>query len=194
MKKLVFAILMCVAAMSAKAQVLTSETVNSVYSQVSNQTGGDFAYNAELTGKDITEMYVYQRLFDLEDETGLKTYLKYTYTYADDGMLTSRVTYRWNDGLCDWVTVARYDYTLANGSYYAEYSRYNHRTERFDQPVERIVYTLFQDDIVNCISYYHRESPAVPFQLVCKTAIDHQTLLIAEKQNVKESYAQPSNY
>ena len=52
MKKLVFATLMCVAAMSAKAQVLTSETVNHIYSEaVSDQTNSDFCFNAERNGK-----------------------------------------------------------------------------------------------------------------------------------------------
>ena len=47
MKKLFFAILMCVAAMSAKAQVLTSETVNHIYSEaVSDQR--DFCRRAAL--------------------------------------------------------------------------------------------------------------------------------------------------
>ena len=42
MKKLVFATLMCVAAMSTKAQVLTSETVNNVYETASNQPDSRF--------------------------------------------------------------------------------------------------------------------------------------------------------
>ena len=50
MKKLVFATLMCVAAMSAKAQVITSKTVNNVYEEVINQKDGSFVYNAEQDG------------------------------------------------------------------------------------------------------------------------------------------------
>ncbi len=56
---------MCVAAMSAKAQVLTSETVNHIYSEaVSDQTNSDFCFNAERNGNDITAMYVYEKTFD----------------------------------------------------------------------------------------------------------------------------------
>ena len=53
--------MMCVAAMSAKAQVLTSKTINNVYEAVNNQTNSDYAFNAEWTGKDITTMYVYKK-------------------------------------------------------------------------------------------------------------------------------------
>ena len=53
--------MMCVAAMSAKAQVLTSKTINNVYEAVTNQTNSDYAFNAEWTGKDITTMYVYKK-------------------------------------------------------------------------------------------------------------------------------------
>ena len=56
----------------------------------------------------------------------------YSYTYAADGTLTSRVTYRWNDEQSSWVCANRYDYTVAGGIYCVEYSRYNHLANRFD--------------------------------------------------------------
>ena len=62
MKKFVFATLMCVAAMSAKAQVLTSETVNNVYEAVSNKADGDYCYNAERKGKARRSFYHYKAL------------------------------------------------------------------------------------------------------------------------------------
>ena len=181
MKKLVFATLMCVAAMSANAQVLTSKTVSNVYEQVSNQTDGDFAYNAERTAGDITTMYVYQKVYNRKGEVSLRPHLKYAYDYAADGTLTCRVTYRWSNNLHDWVSAARYDYTLDYGSYRAEYSRYNHQTDSFDQPVERMVYILFPNDMVNYVSCYHRNRPAAPFQLVYETPVNGQPPLIAEK-------------
>ena len=91
MKKLVFATMMCVAAMSAKAQVLTSETVKNVYEVVSNNSNSKFAYNADFTGNDITTMYVYQKSGDSKN-VQLTPYRKHDYTYAADGMLTSKVT------------------------------------------------------------------------------------------------------
>ena len=60
MKKLVFATLMCVAAMSAKAQVITSKTVNNVYEEVINQTDSRFVFNAERDDNgNITALNVY---------------------------------------------------------------------------------------------------------------------------------------
>lgn len=143
MKQLVLAIMMCIAAaLGAKAQVLTSETVNHAYEAVINQTNSDYVFNAEWTGKDITTMYVYQETRNLKGLVTLKPYLKYDYSYAADGILTSKITYRWAESQDNWVCASRYDYTLTNGTYSAEYSRYNHIAKRFDQPVEKMVYLL----------------------------------------------------
>ena len=181
MKKLVFATLMCLAAMSAKAQVLTSKTVSNVYEQVSSQTESDYAFNAERTAGDITTMYVYQKTLNRKGEVSQHPHLKYAYEYAADGTLASRVTYRWSNSLRDWLCASRYDYTLEHDSYRAEYSRYNHQTDSFDQPVERMVYTLFNGDMVNCVSCYHRERPTSPFQLDCQVAVSGLPQLFAGK-------------
>ena len=85
MKKLVFATLMCVAAMRAKAQVLTSETVNNVYKEMTNKSKSDYAYNAERTGNDITAMYVYKQVKGAKGDVTLKPHRKYEYKYAADG-------------------------------------------------------------------------------------------------------------
>ena len=162
--------------MSAKAQVITSETVNNTYEEVSGQTDGRFAYNAEWTGNDITTMYVYEKASTPKGLLNLKPHLKYAYSYAADGMLTSRVAYRWNDSLGDWVCTARYDFTSANGNYRAEYSRYNHETECFDQPVDRMDYSLMPDDSIDYVSCYHRDRQSPFFQLVSETTV---TLLMA---------------
>ena len=181
MKKLVFATLMCVAAVSANAQVLTSETVNSVYDQVSTQANSDFVYNAEWTGKDITTMYVYQKAQGKKGDITLKPHLKYEYSYGTEGLLTSRVTYRWNSRLHDWTITARRDYTLANGRYIADYSRYNHKTVSFEQPMDRMVYTLELTDSVNYISFYHRNHPTDSFLLVSETVVQGLPLFLAKK-------------
>jgi len=181
MKKLFFATLMCVAALSAKAQVLTSETVNNVYETVTHKTDGNFAHNAEWTGKDITTMYVFKVINSPKGETSLKHHLKYNYTYAADGTLTSRVTYRWNDEQSSWVCANRYDYTVAGGIYSVEYSRYNHLANRFDLPVEMMVYSLTSDGCVNNVSCYHRNNPSSPYQLVSETTVTDMPMLLAVK-------------
>ena len=181
MKKLVFATLMCVAAMSAKAQVLTSETVNHVYEAVTNKNNAEFVFNAELTGNDITTMYVYKKNSNRKGVVTLKPQLKYEYCYASDGMLTSRTTYRWADSQNAWTCSSRYDYTLDNGKYCAEYSIYNHSANCFDQPVEKMVYFLMPYDSANYVSYYHRNYPTSPYHLVSETFIPSQATLLAEK-------------
>ena len=179
MKKLVFAIMMCVTAMGANAQVLTSETVNNVYENVTNQTDGDFAFNAEMTGKDITTMYVYKKDNSRKGMTLLKPYMKYDYTYAADGTLTSRVAYRWNEG--NWAYAARYDYNLDGGKYTAEYSLFNPVANRFDESLEKMVYTMMPDDSVNYVSCYHRNNYSSRYQLVSTAEVTGLPLLFAEK-------------
>ena len=182
MKKLVFATLMCVAAMSAKAQVLTSETVNHVYSEaVSDKTNNDFCFNAERKGNDITTMYVYQKARDNKGNVTLTPHLKYAYDYATDGTLNSRVTYRWNDRQDDWECNYRYDYILIDEIYYAEYSRYNHKTNGFDQPTDMMVYTMYPDDSISHVVSYHRDRPSAPFQLISEIAVSDQPWLFAKK-------------
>ena len=179
MKKLVFATLMCVAAMSANAQVLTSETVNNVYEKVSNQSDGDYAYNVEKSGKDITAMYVYKKNYSRKGMMTLKPHMKYEYTYAADGTLTSRVAYNWVDG--SWVCASRHDYALENGKYNAEFSRYNHTANCFDQPVEKMVYSLMPGDSVNNVSCYHRSYPTSKYQLVSSANVRNLSVLFAVK-------------
>lgn len=179
MKKFVFATLMCVAAMSAKAQVLTSETVNNVYEAVSNKADGDYCYNAERKGKDITTMFVYQKATNSKGDITLKPHLKYEYDYALDGTLKNRVAYRWNECHRDWECTARYDYTLTDNNYFAEFSRYNQKANRFDLPLDRMVYTL--KDSINHVICYHRDRPSASFQLVSETAVKEPFVLLAKK-------------
>ena len=181
MKKLAFAILMCVAAMSAKAQVLTSKTVNNVYETVINQNDGDFAFNAERTGSDITTMYVYKKDANRKGIVTLKPHMKYEYSYAADGTLASRVSYRWNDAQNQWACTSRHDYDLVFGKYLAQYSRFNHKTNSFDEPVDKMVYSLMPDDSVNYVSSYHRDQPNADFQLVSEAAVKGLPQLFAVK-------------
>ena len=175
MKKLFFATMMCIAAMSAKAQVLTSETVKNVYENVSTKADSKFAYNADYTGQDITTMYVYRMRGGHRDLLTLTPLMKHEYTYAADGKLTSKVTYRWDDCMNIWKNTARYDYSLVNDKYSVEYSRYNPTTKCFDQPVDKMVYSLLPYN--NNVSSYHRENPSSQFQLVSEIFIIDQPLL-----------------
>ena len=181
MKKIIIAIIIAIAsAMSSNAQVLTSETIKNVYETVSHQQKSDFVFNAEWTANDITTVYIYKKVTDRNGILMLKPHLKYEYAYAADGTLTSRVAYRQSDSQ-DWMCTGRHDYTLDNGLYFAEYSRYNRSTNSFDEPVEKMVYMLAPNDGVDYVGCYHRELPTAPYQIVSETAIAHQSLLLAEK-------------
>ena len=177
MKKLVFATMMCVAAMSAKAQVLTSETVKNVYEVVSTKANSKFAYNADFIGNDITTMYVYKTNDDCRGMLTLTPYLKYDYAYAADGTLASKVTYRWNDYQTGWTCAARREYTVDDTTYSIAYSHYNPVANCFDLPVDKMVYSLMPDDSVNNVSCYHRDDSSSQFQLVSEILITDQPLL-----------------
>lgn len=182
MKKIIIAIIIAIAsAMSSNAQVLTSETIKNVYETVSHQQKSDFVFNAEWTANDITTMYIYKKVSDRNGILMLKPHLKYEYTYAADGTLTSRVAYRWTDSQVLWICTGRHDYTLDNGLYFAEYSRYNHATNNFDKPMEKMVYMLAPNDDVDYVGCYLREMPDAPYQIVSETAIARQSLLLAEQ-------------
>ena len=181
MKKFVFATLMCVAAMSAKAQVLTSKTVNNAFETMIHSSKSNFAYNVEMNGNDIATMYVYKVNTTGNDLETLKQHMKYDYTYAADGTLTSKVIYVWNNKLNNWTRAARYDYTLDLDTYTVEYSRYNHKTDSFDQPVDKIVYSLIPFDNVNNVTSYHREGSSSQFQLVSEMQVIDLPVLFANK-------------
>ena len=181
MKKFVFATLMCVAAMSAKAQVLTSESVNNVFDKMIHSSKSYFAYNVEMNGNDITTMYVYKKEYAENDVLLLKSYLKYDYTYAEDGILTNKVAYRWDDLLNSWACTACYDYAVADGKYMIEYSRYNATANCFEQPVDRMVYSLIPFSGVNTVSSYHREDASSPFELIYEMEVMDEPVLYAEQ-------------
>ena len=170
---------MCVAAMSAKAQVLTSETVNNVYEEVSNKDKSDFVFNAERTGNDITTMYVYKKDY-YKDMVTLKPQKKYEYTYASDGTLTSKTTYCYTDNQT-WECDSRYDYILSGNKYYTEYSRFNKKSNSFDQPTEKMIYSLMPDKNISNVSCYHRDRNSDAYQMVNNVVVNSQSMLIAKK-------------
>lgn len=182
MKQIIITIIIAIAsAMSAKAQVITSETIKNVYETVTNQSKSDFVFNAERTGNDITTMYIYRKVRSGKDVVTLKPHLKYDYCYAPDGTLSSRVTYRWADALDTWSCAARHDFALDGGKYSSSYSRYNPASNSFDQPVDMMVYLLMPYDSVSHVSSYHRNDATSQFQLVSETIVNSHPMLLAEK-------------
>ena len=77
MKELITAILMCIAALGAKAQVLTSETIKNVHNEMTSKAKSEYVYNVDYTGNDITTMYVYKKNYAGKDVLMLKSFLKY---------------------------------------------------------------------------------------------------------------------
>ena len=181
MKELITGILMCIAALTAKAQVLTSETIKNVHNEMTSKANSEYVYNVDYTGNDITTMYVYKKEYAENDVLLLKSYLKYDYTYAEDGILTNKVAYRWDDLLNSWACTACYDYAVADGKYMIEYSRYNATANCFEQPVDRMVYSLIPFSGVNTVSSYHREDATSPFELIYEMEVMDEPVLYAEQ-------------
>ena len=181
MKNLFFATLMCVAAMSAKAQVLTSETVKNVYEEVANQPKRDFVFNVDFTGNNISTMFVYIKKGGGREMLTLTPSLKYEYSYDVDGKLTDKVTYHWDDCMNCWACTSRHNYILDNDKYTVTYSRFNKNENSFDEPVEKMVYSLIPYDNVNYVSYYQREDSSSPLQLISETQVSGLPLLFAQK-------------
>ena len=171
MKHLVFATLMCISALSAKAQVLTSETVKKGYETAVNMPESDFCYNADYTEDDITTMYVYQKSGDSKN-VQLTPYRKHDYTYAADGMLTSKVT-------------SRYDYSLDRDIYSIEYSHFNNKANSFEQPVDKMIYTLQPYSDVHYISHYRRQDSSTLYQLISEMQVIEMPLLFAKQYSAQ---------
>ena len=187
MKHLVFATLMCISALSAKAQVLTSETVKKGYETAVNMPESDFCYNADYTEDDITTMYVYQKSGDSKNyqksgdskNVQLTPYRKHDYTYAADGMLTSKVTSQWDDMNNCWTIASRYDYSLDRDIYSIEYSHFNNKANSFEQPVDKMIYTLQPYSDVHYISHYRRQDSSTLYQLISEMQVIEMPLLFA---------------
>ena len=182
MKQLLIAILMCITAIAGKAQVLTSETVKNGYETVVNMPESDFAFNADYTGDDIATMYVYEKIVDRKDMVLLTPHRKYEYTYSADGMLTSKVTFQWDDMNYRWTIASRHDYILNNDTYSIEYSHYNKNANSFEQPVDKMVYTLQPYSDIHNISHYRRQDSSTPYQLISEIQVTETPLLFAEKK------------
>jgi len=181
MKKFVFATLMCIAAMSAKAQVITSEAVKNAYETASTQPKSDFVFNADYTDSTLTTMYIYKKNETGKDFQTLTPFKKYEYAYAADGTLTSKVTYQWDADIHRWNCASRHDYTLEAGKYSVVYSIYNAKTNKFEQPVDKMVYSLDPYADTSNVKIYHRNNSTSPLQVVSEIQLTEEPLLFAEK-------------
>ena len=162
--------MMCLSTMSIQAQVITNETINSVYENATVSDKGEFAYNVERQGDDITTMYVYKKQTDRRGNVTLKPVYMHQYDYDGEGRLLSRTTMRWaND---TWLPMNRLDYQLEPGVYSVAYSRWNSANGCFDQPCDKMTYTLFADDMVNHVYSYHRNQGAASYRLTDHMVID----------------------
>ena len=146
MKKFMISSMMCLMALTSNAQVMTSAIVDKIYDNVSQAGDTEFVFNADrdADGK-IVEMVVSQQ----------NPVYRYLYTYAADGMLTSRTKYVWHKQ--QWQCAGRHDYSLAAGLYTASYSRWNKKKACFDEPVGMIAYTLLPDESIASVACYSRQ-------------------------------------
>lgn len=165
MKKLVFLLLTCLAAMTMQAQVLTSKTIIDVYDEVSMNGEPGFAYNADYAADGTIEtMYVYQRRKDT-----LKPLYQFRYVYSPDGLLLTRTTLCWRYG--KWLTASRLDYSLQDSRYTVDYSRYSRRSSSFEAPIDRMVYQLLPNDQASCVSFFHRDPGNSDFHITAHVAV-----------------------
>jgi len=167
MKKYLFLCMMCLATMSSQSQVLTSETIVKLYEKVTTGSDNGLVYNADWHNGAIDTLWVYETSSCGKDFDVLKPYYKYSYSYDDNGLLTSRTTYRWHEG--EWHTTCRYNYNHAPHCYTVEYSRYNHRKNTFREPADKMLFWLLANDQVSSVDFYHRNHWSEPYELVSQT-------------------------
>ena len=167
MKKLMICSMMCLMAIAAEAQVLTSQTVRQCYEKAAAQANASdddnylFIFNADFDGDAVKTQYVYK-----QKRCGKGTtvpVMRYNYQYGADGLLLSRITYRWHEG--EWICMGRHDYLLQDDCYVMEYSRWNVFRERYDNPCEKTVFALLPDQTVCDIYSYQRSGNSAPYQL-----------------------------
>ena len=169
MKKLVFAMMMCLTATMAQAQVLNKQTVSKAYDDAVMQNEREFAYNAEYDGDAITTLFVYKKVLGRRGAVTLTPTHQYQYAYDADGRLLSRTTLRWHKG--QWLTTGRLDYAADLATYSVEYSRWNPRSQQFDRPAEKMTYTLIGDCVVDHVYCYQRLKGHDDYQLLWQTSV-----------------------
>ncbi len=184
MKQLVVFSVMCLSTLFAKAQVMTSETVNDVYASVIAEDKARFAYNGEFDDNGrMTGMTVYQKDSYRDGQECLNPVCQYEYDYTTDGLLKSRVKYVWHRD--QWQCCGRHDYTLEGNIYTAAYSRWDKKSADFAAATEKIVYTLLPDNSTCHISFYqskhHHDTLQLAWQIPVTTATDVTDYLLTQK-------------
>jgi len=178
MKKLMICSMMCLMAIAAEAQVLTSQTIRQCYEKAAAQENVSddgnylFIYNADFDGDAVKTKYVYRQ--KRSGKGKLMPAVRHDYQYDDDGLLLSRVAYRWYEG--EWLCMGRHDYLLQDDSYMMEYSRWNVFRGRYDNPCEKIVLSLLPNQTVSDIYSYQRSKHSAPYQLTGHYAAIPQSL------------------
>ena len=167
MKKLMICSMMCLMAIAAEAQVLTSQTVRQLYENAAMQTNVSddgnylFIYNADFDGDAVKTQYIYRQ--KRNGKGRMVPVVRYSYQYGDDGLLLSRITHRWHEG--EWLCMGRHDYRLQDDSYTMEYSRWNVFRGRYDKPCEKTVLALLPDQTVSDVYSYQRRGGSAAYQL-----------------------------
>ena len=175
MKKFMISSMMCLMALTSNAQVMTSATVDKVYNTVSLATDAEFVYNADRDADgNIAEMVVYQEKPLHKSSFTLTPVCRYQYTYAADGMLTSRTKYVWRKN--QWQCAGRHDYSLGAGLYTVSYSRWNKKKVDFDEPVGVITYTLLPDESVASVACYSRHTNKTNLHMDWQAPVESRSL------------------
>ena len=177
--------MMCLTALTTEAQVITRETINSVYESAVANEDGEFVYDADFQDGAITTLYVYRKHTNRRGDMTLQPAVKHQYDYDNEGRLLCRTTMQWHEG--QWLPERRLDYQFTPGAYTVSCSLWNSTTTSFDQPCDKMTYTLLTDTTVNNIFSYHRERPTDTFQLTGMMVVDTQPfymdLLLAHNDN-----------
>lgn len=89
--------------------------------------------------------------------------LKHRYDRDAQGRITTRTAYAWNGE--DWQPALQWNYTYTPTGYYVEFSRWNRRQGRYDEPVSKVIYDFMPDMTAAYVSTYTRENPNESFRL-----------------------------
>lgn len=171
MKKFVFATILCLTAMAAQAQIITKDIVAKQYEDAVTSQQSEFAYNAEYEDGAITTLYVYNKV-ERKKNLELRPVFMYQYNYDAAGLLLCRTKYGWNHRMGDWQCLGRLDFSYAADSYNVEYSRWNAKNAQFDNPVDKMTYTLLPDASVNHVYCYHRDHASDDLRLCSQMTVD----------------------
>jgi hypothetical protein len=175
MKKFMICSMMCLMALAAKAQVLTSATVDHAYLNAIKESGDKFAYEKEHNDNgDITTMFVYQKKTRRKGAVDLKPVCRYQYVYTADGLLSSCTKSVWRKG--DWQQSGRHAYTLAENAYTVEFSLWNKKKADYDLPLGRMTYTLRPNESTESIACYYRHHKNAPLELEWEVVTECQPI------------------